>query len=927
MRYYPIILTTGLCSLIYQVIWQRYLTIIFGSEARSTTIIIAIFLLGLALGYYLFGRLTEKVINRRNLLKIYGWAEIITGAYAIMFSSFFWALASSPLGQGSFYAAEIFMGLILLLLPTILMGGTVPVMTSVLPAEQGKINQTHAQIYGINTLGGMLGIFIGSFFIIPNYGLAMGLTLIGAINLLAGVIYLLNRLEGTITNQSEKSYIKTSIPSRTLYFWAFISGAIVIALEIIWFRITALSIGSSHLVFPLILSLFIFGLGYGALTSQVNSLNQFKSQLKKSLFYLTLSLIIAPWLPLIVSNIRVSMTSIAPNYYIFYTLVYLLFALILLPFVIPMGRILPAVFSLIPKNERNFGMLCGKLYFINTLGTFVGATFFGYLLFHLLDLDAIFKTLIFLYALILISLIYYHQQKNKAYILAGVSIVVLIFIPFSRHFHSYSLFRQTQFNPALNWNLTPLKEHHLGDIVFLEDGPDSTAAVSRSERDGHLSLSIWVNGKSDSNTIGDYGTLTLSALIPYFYLPTTQSIISSIIGAGTGVTAATLEQLPSVDEVHLIEISSSVIKALPYFDDFNYQLTHSDKLTVHHTDAFRYYRNLQEKQHLIISEPTNPWTVGVENLYTKYFYQQIVNKLRPEGIFYQWFHTYSADNLMITTVLSNMSQFFPYIHLYQTQQGDIGFVASLRPLKIQQHKIQAAMDIEIINHVMSKLSLSPKSLTLLKKYNHHEVKAIVDTNRSLFHDVDFPIINYYALRPFFLGQSGNTSTLLSPYISRHLPARMVEKRINILTEVSNFYAKGEEYCRKNAPYPNIFCLLQRPLIAHFNNYQNITTRLEGEESLKANDYLEALQSYAFLRKERLLEKDISFLEHVSQYLRQREHARLMNSLIEEYLKEGLFDNARSIVQEIEDERQKEALLRQISIHEKELSKFKREFAI
>lgn len=86
---YICIFTTGLVSLIYQVIWQRYLAILLGSEAKSASLVVAVFLFGLALGYYLFGRLTEKIDDRSRLLKIYGWIEIITAAYAIIFPSLF----------------------------------------------------------------------------------------------------------------------------------------------------------------------------------------------------------------------------------------------------------------------------------------------------------------------------------------------------------------------------------------------------------------------------------------------------------------------------------------------------------------------------------------------------------------------------------------------------------------------------------------------------------------------------------------------------------------------------------------------------------------------------------------------------------------------------------------------------------------------
>ena len=102
-----VIMITGFCSLGYQVVWQKYLSVLVGSEARSSTIIIAIFLTGLSIGYYLFGIVSKRINSRNKLLKIYGFVELVTGGYAIIFSRLFELINNSTLANSNSIIIQI----------------------------------------------------------------------------------------------------------------------------------------------------------------------------------------------------------------------------------------------------------------------------------------------------------------------------------------------------------------------------------------------------------------------------------------------------------------------------------------------------------------------------------------------------------------------------------------------------------------------------------------------------------------------------------------------------------------------------------------------------------------------------------------------------------------------------------------------------
>lgn len=875
-----------MCSLIYQVVWQRYLTFLLGSESRSTTIIVAIFLLGLALGYFLFGKLTKKYAERKSLLKFYGWIELLTGFYAIIFPSFFWIIAESNISQSSSYLMNIFLGFILIITPTILMGATVPLMTTILPKSHLNINNFHSIIYGINTIGGFVGVILGSFILVPSLGLEMTLVFSGLVNCFASLFYIGNFLKGDVVSADDQSHISSTISSRMLLIWSFISGLVVIGLEIIWFRLLGLTIGPSHLVFPFILSLFILGLGYGSLTSKVSSLRDLRKELTFSYVALLLSFLIAPWLPWLVSNLRVMLNSSGPTYYLFYFLVYIVLGFILLPAIIPMGRLLPAIFSLTQKDDKNFGFKCGLLYFVNTCGTFFGATVFGYLLLFIFDLDILYKLLILIYGFILLVLIHSETKFDIKFFSNFALVFIVIFIPFNRIFHIEAPYRVMSYNDKIHF-INPLDFSFPDrEVLFFEDGPDNTSAVARIHYESSpdvISKSIFVNGKSDSNTVGDYPTLILSAIIPYIYAPLINDLKVSIIGAGTGVTAATLDQSSDIKELHLIEISSSVTKALKYFDDVNNDLTKSEKLQVHQMDAFRYYRNLNDKHHVIISEPTNPWTVGVENLYTKYFYQLVSDKLHENGVFYQWFNLYASNDKILVSVLRNMSESFPYMEVYRTMNGDIGLVGSKKPLIETPH-------FERINSgvLKQKLELAgllePHHFQALQVFNSYDVKAILKTNDFYDHDIDYPVLNFLSLKPFFQEKSVHLPSLLSSYIARRLSVDIDPKKIAILNEETENRKTDEGWCVRKSIYPNHYCDHMREIVKQHTTYTSHP------------NIAERLAAYSYLRKDRYTSQNISILENA-----ESEFDGLVTEnifLMQEYLKEGLEERAKNLQERI-----------------------------
>src|SRR5690606_30162435 len=127
-------------------------------------------------------------------------------------------------------------------------------------------------------------------------------------------------------------------------------------------------------------------------------------------------------------------------------------------------------------------------------------------------------------------------------------------------------------------------------------------------------------------------------------------------------------------------ISSGVIEAAPLFDEGNFNLSQNPKSRLIEIDAFRYLARTEERFDIIASEPSNPWVVGVENLFTPEYYRLVSRVLDEDGVFFQWIQIYEIDNPIFAAIVDNLVEEFPHVRMYIIGRNDIGIVASHRSL-------------------------------------------------------------------------------------------------------------------------------------------------------------------------------------------------------------------------------------------------------
>ena len=888
---------TGFASLCAQVVWQKYLTILVGSETRSISLVVAIFLLGLALGYYFFGKLTERKWTRWRLLKIYGYVELATALYIAVFYIYFSFLKHLSFNSPAYLLIDIAISFLALFLPTFLMGASIPALTSTLPENSKEIHATHAKVYGWNAFGAFLGVLFSGFYLLQAFGLEFTLVIAGVINFIAGMIFMGNPLEGDVHRQTEFPSFPSRPPNSFYMLFTFLTGAIVISFEVLFIRLLNLTLGAGVYNFPIVLSLFVGGLAIGSLSikSHKISVSFFIRQILITSVLLGILFMLSPYWSIWINHIRVSLLSIPSNYWAFKWLIYLFVALFLFPAVFFMGRLLPLTYALLKKNEKNYGAICGYLYFFNTLGTVCGTLIIGYLAFYIFNLDDLFKiNLMILLGLGLV--VTFYERKAWSLILSFFLFLSVIFLPdWDRTGHYLGYFRVRSPNKLHHFKkLFYLPKHYgEGEKLYFNDGPDvSVSLIGYKNREispelkkllpskkSYYDVSFIVNGKAIGSSLGDFSTMFLLSSLAYLYAPErAEGLSSAVIGLGTGISAGVLGKIEKSSDVTVLEIAPEVIDNVKRAPSFNFEVISNPKIKILAQDGFKYFTKTKKKFDMIVSEPSNPWIVGVENVFSREFYEMAKSSLAQDGILVQWVQLYSIDDKTLKIMFHTLKQVFPYAKLYRIGSGDMAIMASPKPLRKSFLK-ERFFDPLLLPYHKALGFHEPEDLYLAQIFSEDLFEQIAKSNVFGLHTLVTPKLAYRGDKTFFVSNSLVPEDMAPQQLFNSL--ELENKKIQAFKKYSSFSPQQiNEKCLQRIAF--LCSLLSKALF----NKQNF----EDEDKKPSLRW----QNYLFLRKRSLIAHNEGFLEKLKAEIlkNQIKNGQLIFSYLNQLLSQKQSDKAQ-----------------------------------
>jgi predicted membrane-bound spermidine synthase len=777
---------TGISALVYEVAWQKYFATLLGSHSEATAAILAIFLGGLSTGYALFGRVTRRLVERARatrgparLLLAYGLVEAGIGVYALAFPTLFGiaqrvSLLVPPGHPGLGFGFDVVLAALLIGPATVLMGGTIPILTLALAGDLEHATRVHAWVYGFNSVGAFVGALLGGFWIVPSLGLDGTLYAMGCVNLAAGILFaaLDPRASAVSPQLAPAGEPAGSVPHFAAWAAvALLAGFAMMAIQTAFNRIGALAFGASQFTFAMVVAVFVFCIALGSLA--VSALPRVPRGLLVGSQCLLLLLLVllhlgVPDAPFWAHVLRTLFRDTDAAFPVYYLVVFLaLLAVLLVPIGLS-GALLPLLFDRLRRDVGDLGSVAGRLYAWNTVGSLLGALLGGYVLLFWLDLHHVYR--IALAAVAAGAAISIALTTRATPVVAGLAVLLptaatlLLLPPWDRRRLTMGLFREraphatTYEGPGAFFARRPAVE-----ILFYDDDPTSTVnVVEAPPRPGEdrLNRSIVVNGKSDGSLIGDYPTMALSALLPALLAERPERAF--VVGWGTGVTVGELAALDATREIEVAEISKGVLDARPLFDPGNLQASKSPKVRVHRADAYRALLQSTGRYDLIVSEPSNPWVTGVEMLYSVEFLEAARSRLAPGGVYGQWFHTYEVDDESVELVLRTYAAVFPQVSVWFTFATDV--------LLIGFDRADRALDPEVLEERFRRPDFASGfariGITRFPMLLAHELLPFGALHAAELsgplHTLRHPILSYGAARAFFRGGPAALPRLARP---------------------------------------------------------------------------------------------------------------------------------------------------------------------
>jgi spermidine synthase len=725
---YLLFFFSGITGLVYEVIWTRMFAIVFGATAFAISTVLAAFMAGLALGSFYFGRFIDK---RGNPLKVYAYLEISIGVYVIMFPFlislldriYVIAYQAYPTSFLVTNVIKFLLSFMVLIIPTTLMGGTLPVLSKFVVTRQERLGSSIGSLYSINTIGGAIGCFVAGFILIASVGIRWSIYITAGVNIAIGAAALMLcawRYRGYQPALEEEPSVQRSDGAQSiairLMIVAFgLSGFAALAYEVLWTRVLSMILGTTVYAFSIMLTAFLCGLALGSFIS-----SRFIDRIKHlvTIFgtyqiaigcFGAFSVFIFSRLPLLFLRM---FAWLGGSWRDFTFIQFIIVFLVMLIPTILMGAIFPVVSRICTRQMKLLGRSIGNIYSANTVGAILGSLAAGFLLIPLIGLQnsikliASINILVGLSALIGSKLRVPGASRKRAIIIpVAVCLVILVLVAVPS-WNRKVLANGVYFEPRQFFNRNSEVDLHGRaselQLLYYSEGIDSTVAVF--SRGPEMTLSI--NGMPLASTLRtDITLLGMMGYLPVLLHGAPESVL--VIGLGAGVTSGMSARYESVARVDCVELERRVVGATRLFSRENREVLDSPKLSLIIDDGRNYLQKTTSKYDVITSDPIHPWLSGAGSLYAVEHFQSCKARLNKGGVVAQWLPLYEMPERDFKTVIRTFQEVFPHTSLWLTDSDAIliGTEDRLRinyrslMLKFQDEEIQNDMRMLYVDSV------------------------------------------------------------------------------------------------------------------------------------------------------------------------------------------------------------------------------------
>jgi spermidine synthase len=669
---------SGACSLIDEVVWVRLLKLTFGNTVYATSIVVSIFMAGLALGALIMGRYCDQLTKH---LRLYALLEMLITISALSLpwalkiadAVYVWLYRTYHPAQAQLLIVQVIMSALILLIPTVMMGSTLPLLGRFVTALEREAGHLVGKLYALNTLGAAAGCFLAGFFLIRAFGIMGTLYIAAGLNLLVAFGgWFLSRFSGATIKQQDKqaAIVSTEVVEGKkvdgrfylLIIAFFASGLISIGYELLWMRSIVHLLGGFTYVFSAVLTIYLLGNVIGA---GIGSKLAKRLKVPAAGFAITLSLLglcgifylqlLIFWTSKVLPSVNRAAEAINRWFpvspYMINPLMQSLF-LFMTPAII-MGIGFPIALQAWANHLHKVGRSTGLAYGANTIGAVTGGVVTGFVLIPLLGVQLSISILgltgVWIAGIIWLLFIG-HWRDGRQWALLSAAVVLTIFMAKTP---------LGLFNTVVG--TSPLVPPDC-KLVLVEEGLTTTVSLHRDSSSG--ALHMYSSGQSiagdsyiergDQKMLGHLGVLLNSQA---------QKVLS--VGFGSGETTSCLAQ-HNLQSIDCVEIAPEVVDiALNFFRHINLGDNLDSKVNMIFMDAKNFIHLTENRYDVIINDSIHPRDFAENaSLYTKEYFQSARERLNKNGVIISWLPTYGMSTSVFNSIIGTLMDVFPHVTVW-----------------------------------------------------------------------------------------------------------------------------------------------------------------------------------------------------------------------------------------------------------------------
>ncbi len=694
---------TGFSALTLQVVWQRVLSLHAGIDLLAATTVVTAFMAGLGLGSLAGGAIADRLGGRRSLL-VFALSNAAIGAFAWSSLWLFYDVYRRFAAELDSALAMFAFHFLLLVVPTALMGLSLPLLARGAVAASREIAPLVGRLYAVNTLGAAVGAAVAGWWLLGTFGFVATVRIAGALNLIAAVVVLLlwkvagpgapapaETAAGAVGSAATAGDAQERLWPWFLMYG--LTGAVAIGLEIVYFRVIDTILRNNSYTFATVLAIYLllFGLGVGLGARWAGRIER-PDRWFLSLQFLVGASTLLGMLVLLHPPRAFGIEAFVARYYTTGGFMHggyasqslgeagrLIYAHVVAPLlvmgapVLLMGASFPFIQALVARRLDSLGRRTGTLLFSNICGNVAGGAVTGFVLLDRLGTAGTLQLLAGV--LILPGLAAAARLPTRRLRIAGaigaIGLMAACMAAFPSNKRFWAFFHST-----------PLDSFELA-----EDRACVTSLV-----DQQVETFLYINGSWQNGHPYDFFHI-LIGLLPSLMHDHPQRGLA--VGLGIGSTAYSMAQDPRIGRVDCVEICGGEKRLIAALAErgpgTSRRLLADPRIRLIDADGRRWLLSQPEPYDVIVIDAVRPNTAYAGNLYSLEFYELVASRLATDGLFVQWIPT--------ERVLNSVRRVFRYVAVGEVPDyfASRFIVASNQPLRLDVPTLRqrlAGVDLE-----------------------------------------------------------------------------------------------------------------------------------------------------------------------------------------------------------------------------------------